>query len=276
MKKTLNVNWTKIVIFEQNENDYISLTDIAKYKWDKPDLIMQNWIRTNNTIQFLWIWEQLNNPDFNPFIFEGFKNESAENSFIMTPKKWIDKTNAIWIISKPWRYWGTYAHKDIAFKFASWISVEFELYIIKEFQRLKEEEKKRELSDWDVKRSIASVNYKIQTDSIKDNLIPTLSDFKKKYIYADEADLLNLIIFWKTSKIWKEENIELSKTWNMRDFADVIELIILSNLESFNANFINEWLSKIDRYEKLLNISETQKKSLIWDKKLINFRKQIW
>lgn len=174
MKKSINVLWAKIVLFEQKEEDYISLTDIAKYKSDKPDLVIQNWIRTHNTIEYLWKWEKLNNLNFNPFTFEGFKNEAWENAFIMTPKKWIENTNAIWIISKAWRYGWTFAHKDIAFKFASWISVDFELYMIQEFQRLKAEEQEKKSLWWDVKREIAKINYKIQTDSIKekfDNII---------------------------------------------------------------------------------------------------------
>lgn len=272
-KQILKVEWNEIVLFQQNERDFISLTDIARYKWDKPDLIIQNWIRTHNAIEFLWTWERLNNPNFNPFTFEGFKTKTWEGSFVMTPKKWIESTNAIWIISKSWRYGWTFAHKDIALKFASWISPEFELYIIKEFQRLKEEEKRRELSGWDIKRSIASVNYKIQTDSIKFNLIPTISEFEQKYAYANEADLINLIIFWKTAKMWEDENPELAKNWNMRDYADVIELIILSNLESFNADYIEQWLSRKERFEKLWKIAQTQKQSLLSDKKLINFKK---
>jgi len=276
MTRTLNVKWTEIVLFEQKEDDYISLTDIAKHKWDKPDMIIQNWIRNKNTIEYLGIWEWLNNQNFKPFEFEGVKNEAWSNAFVMTPKKWIDTTNAIWIISKSGRYGWTYAHKDIAFKFASWISPEFELYIIREFQRLKEDEKKRELSWWDIKRSIASVNYKIQTDSIKYNLIPSLSDFEQKYAYANEADLINLIIFWKTAKKWEEENPELAKNWNMRDYADVIELIILSNLESFNADYMQQWLSRSDRFERLSKITQTQKQSLLNDKKLVNFKKLNW
>ncbi len=273
MKKIIKVEWTEIVLFEQNEQDYISLTDIAKQKWDKPDMIIQNWIRNNSTIQFLWLWEKENNPNFNPFTFEGFKNKSAENSFVMTPKKWIENTNAIWIVSKAWRYGWTYAHKYIAFEFASWISAEFKYFLVKEFDRLKSEENERKLLWWDIKRTIASMNYKVQTDAIQLHLIPTLPEFKKKYIYANEADLINLVIFWKTAKEWKEENPELAKNWNMRDYANVVELVVLANLESFNADYIKQWLTKEERFEKLSQISKTQKISLLkqyWETKKLN------
>lgn len=262
MKKTnqIIVQWQQIWVKKIQDTDYISLTDIAKKKWDKPDLIIQNWIRTQQTLLFLWKWEELFNQDFNPFIFEGIKNDSLENSFVMTPKKWIESTNAIWIISKPWRYGWTYAHKDIAFKFASWISVEFELYIIQEFQRLKADEQEKLSLGWDVKRELAKVNYKIHTDAIKEYLLPTLSEFKKNFAYADEADFLNVLIFWKTAKQWKEENSEL--VWNMRDYAWALELVILANIESFNAEYIEQWLNQEDRYMKLREIILRQRTSL--------------
>jgi hypothetical protein len=181
MKQIINVKWSEITLYSKNQDEFISLTDIAKYKWDRPDMIIQNWIRTYNTINYIWLWEQINNPDFNPFNYEGVKNESRENAFVMTPKKWIEKTNAIWIISKAGRYGWTYAHKDIAFKFASWISVEFELYLIKEFQRLKKSDLQSKNFEWSVKRELTKINYKLQTDSIKNYLIPSLEDFKMKY-----------------------------------------------------------------------------------------------
>jgi len=273
-KQILKVNWNEIVLFQQNEKDFISLTDIAKRKNSEfPADVIKNWLRNKFTLEFIWTWEKINNIDFKLVEFDQFKSEAWSNAFVMTPKKWIESTNAIWIISKSWKYGWTFAHKDIALEFASWISPEFKLYIIKEFQRLKEEEKRRELSGWDIKRSIASVNYKIQTDSIKLNLIPTISEFEQKYAYANEADLINLIIFWKTAKMWEEENPELAKNWNMRDYADVIELIILSNLESFNADYLEQWLTRKERFEKLSKIAQTQKQSLLSDKKLINFKK---
>lgn len=264
MKKIITVNWNEIVLFEQRKEDYISLTDIAKQKWNKPDMIIQNWIRNNSTIQFLWLWEKENNPDFNPFTFEGFKNKSSENSFVMTPKKWIEWTNAIWIISKSWRYGWTYAHKYIAFEFASWISAEFKYFLVKEFDRLKTEENERKLSWWDIKRNLAKINYRVQTDAIKDYLIPSLPEFKKKYNqYASEADLLNLIVFWQTAKEWEKENPNLAKEWNIRDYTWVIDLSILSNLESFNWEFIKQWLNKDDRFERLSEIARTQRASML-------------
>ncbi len=181
----------------------------------------------------------------------------------MTPKKWIESTNAIGIFSKSWKYWWTYAHEDIALEFASWISPEFKFYVIKEFKRLKKEEQERLELWWDTKRTIASMNYKIQTDAIQDHLIPTLPEFKKKYIYADEADLINLIIFWKTAKEWRDINPELAKKWNMRDYANIIQLVIIANLESFNADYIKDWLSKEERFDKLSKIAITQKNTLI-------------
>ena len=262
MKKTnkIIVQWRQIWVKKIQDSDYISLTDIAKKKWDKPDLIIQNWIRTQNTLLFLWKWEELFNQNFNPFIFEGIKNDSFENSFIMTPKKWIESTNSIGIISKPGRYWGTYAHSDIAFKFASWISVEFELYIIQEFQRLKSGEQEKLSVGWDVKRELAKVNYKIHTDAIKDYLLPTLSELKKRFAYADEADFLNVLIFWKTAKQWMWEHPDI--LGNMRDHASALDLIILANIENFNAQYIEQWLSQEERYQKLKAIIMRQRKSL--------------
>jgi hypothetical protein len=264
MKKIIKVNWSEIVLFEQKEEDYISLTDIAKKKNKEfPADIIKNWLKTKNTIEFLWLWERINNPSFKLVEFDQFKNEAWSNAFVLSPQKWIEKTNAIWIISKSWRYWWTYAHKDIAFEFASWISVEFKYYLIKEFQRLKDEENERKLLWWDIKRNLAKINYRLQTDAIQTHIIPTLSEFKKQYVYSDEADLLNIIIFWKTAKDWEVENPELAKSWNIRDYAWVIDLSILSNLESFNSEFIKEWLSKEDRFERLSEIAKNQKISML-------------
>jgi len=204
MKKIIKVEWTEIVLFEQNEQDYISLTDIAKKKnIDAPADVIKNWLRNRSTIEYLWTWEKVYNPKFKLVEFDQFRNDSWSNAFVMSPKKWINTTNAIWIFSKSWKYWWTYAHKDIALEFASWISAEFKFFIIKEFQRLKEEEQDKLELWWDTKRTIASMNYRIQTDAIQLHLIPSLPEFKKKYIYADEADLINLVIFWKTAKTQK-------------------------------------------------------------------------
>lgn len=264
MKKTIQVKWVNIILFEQKEEDYISLTDIAKKKNpDFPADIIKNWLRTKSTIEFLWLWEKINNSNFNPVEFDQFKNEAGTNAFVLNPKKWIENTRAIGIISKAGRYGGTYAHKDIAFEFASWISAEFKLYLIQEFQRLKNEENEKKLLGWDIKRNLAKINYKIQTDSIKKHLIPSLSEFQKKYIYANEADLLNLIVFWKTAKEWNGANKELAKTGNMRDYADVLELSLLSNLESFNSEFIKWKLDKETRFIQLSEIAKTQRNSMM-------------
>jgi len=267
MKQIINIKNTEVSLYSKSNEDYISLTDIAKYKWDRSEQIIQNWLRNRNTIEFLYLWEKINNKNFKHLECEVFKKEAWLNSFTLSPKKWIETTNAIGIISKSWRYWGTYAHKDIAFEFANWISIEFRLYFIKEFQRLKEEEQKNKSLEWSVKRELTKINYKLQTDSIKNFLIPSLEDFKKKYIYSDEADLLNIIIFWKTAKQFKEENPD--KKWNLRDYASIEQLLLLANLENLNWEFIKQWLSKEQRYEGLAEIAKRQYKILFEN----NFRK---
>ncbi|MDD2516475.1 MAG: KilA-N domain-containing protein [Candidatus Gracilibacteria bacterium] len=266
MKKTILVQGKEMVLFEQKkEEDYISLTDIAKYKnAEFPADVVKNWLRTRSTIEFIGIWEKINNAHFKLVEFDQFKNNAGSNSFVLSPQKWIEKTNAIGIISKSGRYGGTFAHKDIALEFASWISQEFKLYIIKEFQRLKQKEKQKKLEGWETKRLIASMNYKIQTDAIQEYLIPTLSEFKQKFAYADEADLINIVIFGKTAKMWEDENPELAKKGNMRDYANVIDLVVLANLENFNADFIKQGVTKEERFERLSQIAKTQKQSLLY------------
>lgn len=260
MKNTIQVQWLQVSLASRKEWDYISLTDIARYKSPETDQVISNWMRNRNTVEFLWVWETLNNPDFKPLEFEGFKKEAWLNAFLLSPKKWIDSTDAIGIISRSGRYGGTYAHRDIAFEFASWISVEFKLYLITEFQRLKEIEQEKQSLGWDVKRELAKVNYRIHTDAIKDYLLPTLTEVKKRYIYADEADFLNVLVFWETAKMWQDENPELPG--NMRDHADALDLVILSNIENHNAQYISEWLTQEDRYLKLRDIIMRQRKSL--------------
>lgn len=243
-----------------NEDDYISITDIAKYK-DNNDAndIIRNWLRNRNTIEFLGIWEQLNNPDFKPVEFDGFRKEAGLNSFTMSPTKWIKSTNAIGLISKSGRYGGTYAHKDIAFEFASWVSVEFKLYLIKEFQRLKDDELKQ--LGWDIRRNLTKINYRIHTDAIKENLIPKeLSPKQISFLYANEADILNVALFGMTAKEWRE--INKTKKGNIRDDADVNQLVCLANLETLNAHFINEGLSQSQRVQKLNSIAIGQMKIL--------------
>lgn len=257
----LKVKWTQIKVIQNHKTDYISLTDIAKYKSHKSDLIIQNWLRNRNTIEFLWLWENLNNPDFKPIEFEGFKKEAWLNSFLLSPKKWIEWVNAIGLITKSWKYgWGTFAHKDIALEFANRISVEFRLYFIKEFQRLKQEETSS--LDWNVKRFLTKVNYKIHTDSIKEHLIPKeLSPTEINIIYADEADILNKALFGKTAKQRREEN--KNQKWNIRDEATIEQLIVLANIESMNAQFIKMKISQSERLQILNQTAITQMKSLL-------------
>ncbi len=255
----ITVQNTNVTVISVNENDYISLTDIAKHKSEEPATVIGNWMRNRNTIEYLGIWESLYNPQFNPIEFEGFKREAGLNAFTLSPQKWINATNAIGIISKSGRYGGTYAHKDIAFKFASWISVEFELYIVKEFQRLKQEEQK--LIGWTAKRELSKINYHIHTDAIKQNLIPTeITTLQASFIYANEADVLNVAMFGMTAKQWREANPELKG--NIRDYATINELICLSNMESLNAVFIDEGLSQRERLIKLNQIAIQQMKVL--------------
>lgn len=264
----VNVKNTQISVIKFDEADYISITDIAKYKSDEPNAIIQNWMRNRNTIEYLGIWETLYNPDFKPLEFEGFRKEAGLNAFTLSPSKWVDSTNAKEILVKSGRYGGTYAHKDIAFKFASWISVEFELYFIKEFQRLKEEEQK--LLGWSAKRELAKINYKIHTDAIKQNLIPAeITPAQKSFIYADEADMLNVAMFGMTAKQWREQNPD--SKGNIRDYASINQLICLSNMENLNAVFINDGLAQGERLEKLNKIAIQQMKVLenIEDRKLL-------
>ena len=232
----INVKDTSVTVIQVNNADYICITDIARFKVSDTNAIIGNWMRNRNTIEYLGIWESLYNPDFKPLEFEGFKKEAGLNAFVLSPQKWILATNAIGMISKSGRYGGTFAHKDIAFKFASWISVEFELYFIKEFQRLKEIEQKELI--WSAKRELAKINYRIHTDAIQQNLLPKeLTQSQISFVYANEADILNVALFGMTAKQWRDENPELKG--NIRDYASVNELICLSNMESLNAVFIS-------------------------------------
>jgi hypothetical protein len=253
----------EITVHTWNEEDYFCITDIAKYKSsDRTDDLIRNWLRNRNTIEFLGIWEHLNNPDFNPVEFDGFRKQAGLNSFTLTPGQWIEKTNAIGIISKRGRYGGTYAHKDIAFEFAAWISVEFKLYLIKEFQRLKEDERKQ--LGWDIKRNLAKINYRIHTDAIKANLIPPeLGKEKINLTYACEADVLNVALFGITAKEWREKRRNFNG--NIRDEANVAQLVCLSNLENLNALFINEGIPQAERVTRLNQIAIQQMKLLIND-----------
>lgn len=251
----INVQQTDVTILKINEDDYISLTDIAKFKSDDPTAVIANWMRNRNTIEYLGIWETLYNPDFKPLEFEGFRNEAGLNAFTMSPQKWIEATNAKGMISKSGRYGGSFAHKDIAFKFAAWISIEFELYFIKEFQRLKEEEQKQ--LGWSAKRELSKINYHIHTDAVKQNLVPAeLTPQQISYVYANEADVLNVALFGVTAKQWRDANPDLKG--NIRDYANINELICLSNMENLNAVFINENMSQPERLVKLNQIAIQQ------------------
>jgi hypothetical protein len=266
--RTISVKGSEITISRKEREDYISLTDIAKYRnSSEPFAIINNWMRSRSTIELLGLWEQLSNPVFKPLEFERFKNEAGSNYFVLSPQRWIEATNAIGLVCKSGRYGGTFAHKDIAFEFASWISVEFKLYLIKEFQRLQQEEFNQNHLEWNVSRTIAKVNYLIHTDAIKANLIPPdLKKSKQKFIYADEADLLNLALFGQTASAWKAEHPE--HKGNMRDYATLEQLVVLSNLESFNAELIKIGMNAEERLRKLNSTAIEQMKVLIKNKSL--------
>jgi len=263
LKDKITVKNTEISVISINGvDDYISLTDIARYKSDDPTATIQNWMRNKDVIDFLGLWESLNNPDFKPVEFEGFKNQAGSNAFTMSPKKWIENTNAIGIISKSGRYGGTFAQKDIAFEFASWISAEFKLYIIKDYQRLKEDENSRLSLGWNLNRELSKINYRIHTDAIKSNLLDeSVSSKFASYTYATEADVLNVALFGKTAKMWRDENPELSG--NIRDYATYRQLIVLSNLESMNAELIKLGLSRADRAIRLYKMACEQLEVLL-------------
>lgn len=248
------VNETEITILEINEKDYISLTDMVKGIENGLALI-EKWLRNKNTIEFLGIWEEMYNPEFNSPEFEGIKNAAGLNRFILSVKQWIEKTHAIGIIAKAGRYGGTYAHKDLAFEFASWVSPQFKLYLLREFQRLKEEEQKQ--LGWSAKRELSKINYHIHTDAIKQNLIPTeLSPLQTNIIYANEADVLNVALFGMTAKQWREDHPDLKG--NIRDYASINQLICLSNMENLNAVFINNGVPQSERLKELNRIAIQQ------------------
>ena len=263
----VNIQWNV------ERDDYISLTDIAKVKdSDNPRYIIQNWMRNRNTIEFLGVWETLYNPNFNRVEFDAFRSQAGLNSFVMTPQKWIDSTAAIGIISKVGRYGGTYAHKEIAFEFASWISVEFKLYLVKEFERFKAEEMRR--FGWDIKRNLAKINYRIHTDAIKENLIPPeLSAKQTSLVYASEADVLNMALFGMTAKEWRDSHPELKG--NIRDYANVSQLVCLANLENLNAVFISEGMPQAERLARLNAIAISQMQVLTQDHRIEMLEGQV-
>jgi len=265
----IEVQGREITLMSVGNEDFISLTDIARYKDpDRTDYIIQNWLRNRTTIEFLGIWEKLNNPDFKPIEFDGFRNQAGLNSFVLTSKQWVEKTGAIGIASKSGRYGGTYAHKDIAFEFATWISVEFKLYLIKEFQRLKEDENTILKLEWNLQRIISKINYRIHTDAVKEKLIPPeLSKEQINYVYASEADLLNAALFGMTAHEWRKKNPD--REGNIRDHAELIQLVVLSNLESINSVFIRQGLKQSERVAQLNQIAISQMNSLTDNRQLV-------
>lgn len=249
------------VYTEDFKNDYISLTDIARYKnTDDPRFVIQNWMRNRNTLEFIGLWEVLNNTNFNRVQFDTFRNEAGLNRFSMTPSKWIESTNAIGIVSKAGRYGGTYAHYDIAMEFASWLSPEFKLYIVQDYKRLKTDENSKLSVSWNIHREISKINYKIHTDAIKEYLLKDLTNEQLSFKYASEADMLNVALFNKTAKEWREENPDLKG--NMRDYASLNELLVLANMESYNAVLIGKGIEQKERMVELRNLARTQLISL--------------
>jgi len=253
----------EITLLNKDIGEYISLTDIAKYRnEDEPFSVINNWMRSRSTIEFIGLWEKFNNPDFKPIEFDRFKNEAGNNYFVLSPQKWIASTNAIGIISKSGRYGGTFAHTDIAFEFASWISSEFKLYLITEFKRLKQDENNRLHLEWNLQRTISKINYRIHTDAIKDNLIPKeITKQQTNLVYANEADLLNVALFGITAKEWRESNVE--KDGNIRDYASLEQLVVLSNMESINALLIQQGILQSERLIQLNKSAIAQMKSLV-------------
>jgi len=257
-KSTIEVKGAAVTVLSQNQQDFICITDIARYKdAERTDYLISNWLRNRNTIEFLGIWEQLNNPGFNSIEFDGIRKQAGLNSFILTAKRWIDATGAIGLISKSGRYGGTYAHQDIAFEFASWVSVEFKLYLIKEFQRLKEDENRRLSLAWNLNRTLSKLNYRIHTDAIQAHLIPAVvTPAQAAITYASEADLLNVALFGQTAKQWRDANPKLDG--NMRDFASVEQLLVLANIEGMNAELIHMALPQSERLKRLNEIAIRQ------------------
>ena len=262
VKETIHANGVDIGIYTQDfENEYLSLTDIARYKSDDPTAVIQNWMRNRDVLEFLGLWEKLHNDNFKPLEFEGFRKQAGANAFTMSPKKWIETTSAIGMVSKAGRYGGTYAHSDIAMSFATWISPEFQLYIIKDYRRLKTDENSRLSLSWNLNREISKLNYRIHTDAIKNNLIPPeLTQWQISNTYASEADLLNTVLFGKTAKEWRDE--KKKKDANIRDDATLNQLLVLANLESYNAILIERGKSQAERMQLLHDLAVQQMRTL--------------
>ncbi len=261
-KDTIEAKGFAIQIYTEDfKNDYISLTNIAKYKnSEEPNVVVANWMRNYNTIEYLGIWEQLNNLEFNPLEFKGVLKEAGSNAFTLSPQKWVNTTNAKGIYVKVGRGGGTFAHKDIAFKFASWISAEFELYIVKDYQRLKDDENSKLSLSWNLHREISKINYRIHTDAVKTYLLADLTSEQLSYQYASEADMLNVALFNQRAKEWREEHPDLKG--NMRDYASLNELLVLANMESYNVILIEKGMEQRERMTKLRKLARTQLMSL--------------
>ena len=274
VKGIINANGIDIRVSSTNESDYISLTDIARKRNPEfPADVVKNWMRSRSTIEFIGLWEQLNNPDFKLVEFDQFKQEAGSNAFVLTPQKWISATNAIGIISKSGRYGGTFAHSDIAFEFASWISPEFKLYIIKDYQRLKADESHAKAIDWNVKREIAKSNYRLHTDAIKEAMAPNLTPQQISYTYASEADMINVALFGVTASQWRAANPKMKG--NIRYNASIEQLIVLANLECLNADYIQEGLTQRDRLIRLNKAAAFQLKALSQNLNSIETLKKI-
>ena len=266
------VKENKVGILSVGNVNYISLTDLARYQNSSdPSFTVKNWLRRINTIDYIGLWEEIHNQDFNLVEFDQIKTEYGRNSFAMSPTQWIKRTNAIGIISKGGRYSiGTFAHPDIAFEFASWLSPEFKLYIITEFERLKANEAYQEKIDWQANRILAKLNYVVHTDAVKAYIVPTLTDAQKKFVYAEEADVLNVAVFGMTAKEWRESNPELAKNGNIRDYTDLLHLVILNNLENTNAELIEAKVPQNERLVRLNNSARRQMKVLKDNKTIKN------
>lgn len=263
VKAQMIVNDQVINIIRIDDNEYISLTDLARYAdEDDPRYPIQNWMRNKDVISYLGLWESINNENFKGVEFDTFKNEAGSNKFKISPQKWIRETNALGMISKSGNNGGTYARSDIAFEFASWLSPEFKLYLIQEFQRLKKNEAYQNKIDWHANRVLAKVSYIVHTDAIKSIIVPTLTEKQKKFIYAEEADVLNVALFGITAKEWRNKNPKLAENGNIRDYTDLLHLVILNNLENINAELIKMNISQSDRLVELNNIAKKQMKLL--------------
>jgi hypothetical protein len=258
VKETICAKGIDIAIYTEDfQNEFISLTDIARYKSDEPFIVINNWMRGKDTIEFLGLWEQLHNPNFKPIEFDRFRKEAGYNAFTLSPQKWIENTDAIGIVSKSGRYGGTFAHSDIAFEFASWISAEFKLYIIKDYKRLKNDESSRLSLSWNLNREISKLNYRIHTDAIKENLIPPeLKPYQISMTYASEADVLNVALFGITAKQWRDEHPD--KNGNIRDYATLNQLLVLANMESYNAILIEQGKPQTERLQLLNKLAIRQ------------------